>query len=152
MQTFEHELDPGRDAGGRLTDLELGEHRTDAFESLEHRSVVGRGDVLAGVHDRAVLERSDDGAEVLGPHSGPEHLEHRGLHDALQHLTLAAVLERLDLDLSAGRGRERVEVRDARDDVALAARERATCRVGDERFVVRDRQPRRHTRPLVHVR
>ena len=67
----------------------------------------------------------DDRAEQLGLHARPEHLEHRRLDDAVEHLRLAAVVERLDLDLARRRRGERVEVGDARHDLALAVRERA---------------------------
>ena len=111
--------------GGRLADAEVGEHRGHAVELREQVAVLGGGHVLAGVHDRAVLERRDDRAEPLGPHAGPEHLERRRLDDALEHLALAAVVERLDLDLARRRRGERVEVGDARHDLALAVRSSA---------------------------
>ena len=67
VQTFEHELDAGRDAGGRLADVEVGEHRADAVELTRAvRRYVGRGNVFAGVHDRAASNDATIGPSFSG--------------------------------------------------------------------------------------
>ena len=126
MQTLEDELDRGRDAGGGLAHAEVGERLTQAVELWQEPGVLGRGDVLACVHGDALVERGDQARQPLRPATGPEHLEHRRLDDALQHLLLAAVVERLELDLACRRGDERVEVADPRHHLALAAAQGAS--------------------------
>ena len=82
----------------------------------------------------------------------PERLEDRRLHDAVEHLLLAAVVDGLELDLARGAGDQRVEVADPRHDLGLAVAQRAPRGVGDERLVVGDREPHRHAGTLVDVR
>ena len=83
--------------------------------------VGGRGDVLAGVHDRALLE----GVEHAGAGSPRSKRSRKtvrtaALQELLDDLLVAALLERLDLDLARGRRGQRVEVADAGHDVGLA--------------------------------
>ena len=125
VQALQDELDAGSDPGRRLGDLEVGEHRPDAFELPEQRSVFGGRYVLACVHDRTAFERSYDRSELLGPDARPEDLEDGRLHDPLEHLALTPVFQRLDLDLAARRRRERVEIGHPRDDIVFTAHQRA---------------------------
>ena len=80
-----------------------------------------------------------------------EHGEHCPADEVLQDRTLATLFERLDLDLAAGAGGERVEVVDAWHHRALAGAEAAAEGVGGERLVVADAEPHADTRPLVDV-
>ena len=152
MQAFEHELGGRRDARGRLPHLEVGERGPQRGDVGEHLGVLRRGDVFAGVHDQAALERGDDVGELLRPGAGPERLEDRRLHDAVEHLLLATVVDGLELDLARGARHQRVEVADAGHDLGLAVAQGAASGVGDQRLVVGDREPHRHAGPLVDVR
>ena len=58
----------------------------------------------------------DDVGELLGSRPRPERLEDRRLHDAVEHLLLATVVDGLELHLARGAGDQRVEVADARPD------------------------------------
>ena len=151
MHAFEHELDRARDGGRLLTDAEVAEHGPER-QLLERAHVVGHGHVLARLHGDAALEGLHDRTEVLGLHARAEHLEHGRFHDAIEHVLLAALLDRLDLDLARRARHDRVEVADARRDFLLAREQRAACGVGHERLVVRDRHAGRHARTLVDVR
>src|SRR5262249_14432477 len=92
METLADELDGGRDPGGRLAHAEVGERLAQPGQLRQERRVLGGGDILAGVHREALVERGDERRQTLGPAAGAEHLEHRRLDDALEHLLLAAVV------------------------------------------------------------
>ena len=154
MEALEHELDGRCDAGRRLPHLELGERRR-AAPGRSERSLAYSDDrdVVAGVHHEPAVERVHDLGELLGLARGAEGLEHRRLDDAVEHLLLAAVVDRLELDLARGARRQRVEVAHPRGTTSSSPWRSAAARgVGDERLVVGDREPHRHARPLVDVR
>ncbi len=69
-----------------------------------------------------------------------------GLDQVLDDLAVAALVDRLDLDLALGRGGEGVEVGDAGHDVGLAQAQGAAGGVGHQRLVVGDGEPHRHAR------
>ena len=141
MQALEHELDRGGHRGGRL--VAAGERQHGGSQGrhlLDQPRLVDRGDVLAGVGDDALLERGDDVAHLIGRDPLLVHGEHRALDEVLEDHTVAALLERLDLDLAAGRRGERLEVADPRHDDVLAGAQAAPQRVGAEHLEVADRQ------------
>ena len=152
VEALEDELDRRRGAGGRLPHVEVGERRPQRRHVGEQLGVLRRRDVLARVHDLAAVEGVDHLGEPLGAGPRPERLEHRRADDAVEHLLLAPVVDRLELELARGARHQRFEVADARHHLVLAVAQRAARRVGDQRLVVRDREPHRHARPLVDVR
>ena len=107
-------------AGDSSPAVERGDRRAQRRHRLDERGEVARRDVLAGVGDDALLERGDDVAGLLGRDALLEHREHGALHEVLEDGALATLVERLDLDLAARAGGQRLEVVDARHDDALA--------------------------------
>ena len=65
-----------------------------------------------------------------------EHGEHGALDEVLDDRALAALLERLDLDLAPRAGGQRVEVADTGHDVALAGPQPTAQRVGRQHLEV----------------
>ena len=119
--------------------------------SDEQVDVVGRGDVLARVHDPIALEGVDDAAQVLDGDVVAEHREDGRLQELLDDQLVASLLDGLDLELAGGGRGQGVEVGDAGHHVGLAVDEGAARGVGDEGLEVRDGEPDRHARALVDV-
>ena len=140
--------------GRRLADLEVGEGATASAGHVARaasRTPTTRCPRRCARRDRS-SNACDEVGELLRPRPGPERLEDRRLHDAVEHLLLAPVVDGLELDLARGARDERVEVAHARHHLGLAVAQRPPGRVGDQRLVVGDREPHRHARALVDVR
>ena len=155
MQPLEQELERGGHDGRRLGRVRAGELAGRGLEGRhvgQHREVVGDGEVVAGVHDDALVEGADDAARVLERHPAAEHREHGRGGQLGDDLVLPALLERLDLDLPLRGRHERGEVAHPGDDHRLADAQRPAQRVRDQRLVVGDRESDRHPAALVDVR
>ncbi len=87
----------------------------------------------------------------VGRNTVLEHLQDPGLHQTVEDLRIASLVERLDLDLATRRRRQGLEVNDARNGSAGTGAQGTSDRVGDHDLEVRDRETHRHAGPLGDV-
>src|SRR4029453_10100216 len=103
VQSLEDELERRRRAG-RITCAEL------LHGGVQRAHLGDLADVLFGRHRvgdvdaEAALKGGHDRIELAAREAAVEDVEHRLLHELAEDLVLAAVAERLELDLAAGRG------------------------------------------------
>ena len=129
VQALEHELDAGRDRRPATR-----RRRGRRARRAGRRSSASVWYSAAGTSSPVCTTEPSSNDATIGPSSsGFTRARNTSsiarLDDAVEHLRVAAVVERLDLDLARRRRGERVEVGDARHDLALAvARARAAPR------------------------
>src|SRR5499426_1176474 len=103
VQAFEHELERRGGAGG-VPRPELLEGRLERTHLGDLLDVLRRRHRVRDVDAEAALEGRDHRIELTADEAPVEDVEHCLLHELAEHLVLAAVPERLELDLAAGRG------------------------------------------------
>src|SRR5262245_57776298 len=137
VQALEYELERRGGAGG-VTRAELLQRRLERPHLGDLAHVLRRRHRVGDVDPEAALEGGHHRVELAGREAAVEDVEHGFLDELAEHLVLAAVAERLELDLAAGRRDDGAEVAHARRHLALVEADGALERVREQILPVAD--------------